>query len=164
MSYMRMTDRISSRRRISRGNGTSRLIESSLTDAISKDTHGTGCSLASAIASNLAKGFPLVKAVESGCTYISNGIATAPGFGAGNGPIDHLHSHFMSPFAPGKFIDYVISRQDVKEKWKAYTQHEFVKQLGAGTLDIEAFKFYLIQDYLFLVTSPTQILLIIINR
>lgn len=57
----------------------------------------------------------------------------------------------MTPFAPGTFIDYLIGHADVKAKWKTYTQHEFVKQLGAGTLDIEAFKFYLIQDYLFLV-------------
>lgn len=42
-------------------------------------------------------------------------------------------------------------KQRCNDAWKAYTQHDFVCQLGAGTLPAEAFKHYLRQDYLFLV-------------
>ena len=67
---------------------------------ISKHTHGTGCSLASAIASNLARGLDTVDAVKEASKYIAWAIETAPGFGKGNGPINHLHSLKISPFAP----------------------------------------------------------------
>lgn len=66
----------------------------------SKHTHGTGCSLASAIASNLAKGLSPVKAVKEASKYISWAIESSPGFGHGAGPINHLHSNYKVPFAP----------------------------------------------------------------
>ncbi|KAI5803926.1 Phosphomethylpyrimidine kinase-domain-containing protein [Geopyxis carbonaria] len=114
-------------------------------------THGTGCSLSSAIASNLAKGFPAVEAVKQACAYVAAGIRTAPKFGKGNGPIDHLHSCYTLPFAPGNFLDYLLNHPKVKGPWKAYTEHEFVNQMGLGTLNVECFKNYLVQDYLFLI-------------
>jgi len=36
-------------------------------------------------------------------------------------------------------------------EWRAYTEHEFVRQLGDGTLPLDSFKHYLAQDYLFLI-------------
>ena len=36
-------------------------------------------------------------------------------------------------------------------EWRSYTEHDFVRQLGAGTLPLESFKHYLAQDYLFLI-------------
>ena len=51
----------------------------------------------------------------------------------------------------GGFIDYLLQRKDVQEPWKQYTEHAFVQQLGDGTLPTENFRYYLIQDYLFLV-------------
>ena len=63
-------------------------------------THGTGCSLAAAIASNLANGRGISEAVREAGQYISWAIETAPGFGSGNGPLNHLHSNYMVPFAP----------------------------------------------------------------
>ena len=42
-------------------------------------------------------------------------------------------------------------KQVCSAEWRAYCEHEFVKQLGAGTLPMEAFQHYLKQDYLFLV-------------
>lgn len=67
---------------------------------VSRNTHGTGCSLASAIASNLAKGLGPVNAVKEASKYIAWAIETAPGFGKGSGPINHLHSNYKIPFAP----------------------------------------------------------------
>lgn len=70
----------------------------------SRNTHGTGCSLASAIASNLALGQQPVDAVGAAIRYIEAGIRTAPGYGRGNGPLNHFHSVHTLPFAP-----YVLS-------------------------------------------------------
>lgn len=51
----------------------------------------------------------------------------------------------------GGFIDYLLDRPDVAEVWKKFTHHDFVERMGDGTLPIEKFKFYMSQDYLYLV-------------
>ena len=53
------------------------------------NTHGTGCTLSSAIASNLAKGYELDKAVERAKEYISGALAAGLDLGQGSGPMDH---------------------------------------------------------------------------
>ena len=53
------------------------------------NTHGTGCTLSSAIASLLAQGMPLEKSVRSAKTYITQAIAAGLSLGHGNGPIAH---------------------------------------------------------------------------
>ena len=53
------------------------------------NTHGTGCTLSSAIASNLAKGYELPEAVERAKEYISGALAAMLDLGAGSGPMDH---------------------------------------------------------------------------
>ena len=52
-------------------------------------THGTGCTLASAIAAGLAQGMALKPAIERAHTYVQHAIRTAPGFGGGHGPLNH---------------------------------------------------------------------------
>lgn len=54
-----------------------------------KHTHGTGCTLASAIACCLARGMSLRQAVMSARAYVRNAIKSAPGFGQGHGPLKH---------------------------------------------------------------------------
>jgi thiaminase len=58
---------------------------------------------------------------------------------------------YTLPFAPGNFVEYLLSRPDVAEAWKQHTEHVFLERLADGTLPIEAFKYYLIQDYLYLI-------------
>ena len=61
------------------------------------NTHGTGCTLSSAIASNLAKGNELESAVERAKKYISGALAAMLDLGKGSGPMDHgfdIHSEF----------------------------------------------------------------------
>ena len=61
------------------------------------NTHGTGCTLSSAIASNLAKGFELAEAVKRAKEYISGALSSQLNLGKGSGPIKHsfdLTSHF----------------------------------------------------------------------
>ncbi|KAE8860463.1 hypothetical protein PTNB73_08073 [Pyrenophora teres f. teres] len=86
-----------------------------------------------------------------GRVYIEAGIKTAVDIGSGNGPINHFHSVYMLPFISGNFISYLLDREEVQKPWKEYTQHEFVQRMGDGTLPVEKFMYYLVQDYLFLV-------------
>ncbi len=53
------------------------------------NTHGTGCTLSSAIASNLAKGYDLDTAVEKAKNYISGALAAMLDLGKGSGPMNH---------------------------------------------------------------------------
>ena len=53
------------------------------------NTHGTGCTLSSAIASNLAKGYSLEDAVKKAKAYISGALSAMLDLGAGSGPMDH---------------------------------------------------------------------------
>ena len=56
-----------------------------------KSTHGTGCTLAAAIATGVAHGFTLRDAVERAEDYVLEAIRTAPGLGKGHGPLNHGH-------------------------------------------------------------------------
>lgn len=53
------------------------------------NTHGTGCTLSSAIAANLAKGYDLPTSVERAKDYISGALSAMLDLGAGSGPMDH---------------------------------------------------------------------------
>ena len=53
------------------------------------NTHGTGCTLSSAIAANLAKGFPLDQAVSRAKAYISGALEAMLDLGQGSGPMNH---------------------------------------------------------------------------
>jgi hydroxymethylpyrimidine/phosphomethylpyrimidine kinase len=58
-----------------------------------KNTHGTGCTLSSAIAAGLAKGEPLDKAVKDAKVYVTAAIMAADelAIGEGRGPVHHFH-------------------------------------------------------------------------
>lgn len=58
----------------------------------STSTHGTGCTLASAIATGLAQGLGLSDAVVRARAYVVEAIRTAPGYGGGHGPLNHAHT------------------------------------------------------------------------
>ena len=55
----------------------------------SRHTHGTGCTLATAIACGLARGMSLVEAVGEAHAYVQQAIRSAPGLGSGHGPLNH---------------------------------------------------------------------------
>ena len=58
----------------------------------SENTHGTGCTLSSAIATNLSCGKDLIKSCELGIKYVNESIKSNLNLGKGNGPINHLNS------------------------------------------------------------------------
>lgn len=55
-------------------------------------THGTGCTLSASMAAGLAKGQSLTEAVERAVRFVGRAIATAPGLGSGQGPVNHFAS------------------------------------------------------------------------
>ncbi len=58
---------------------------------VTTSTHGTGCTLASAIAAGLAQKLDLITAVVRAREYVRAAIASAPGYGQGHGPLNHGH-------------------------------------------------------------------------
>jgi hydroxymethylpyrimidine/phosphomethylpyrimidine kinase len=68
-----------------------------------KNTHGTGCTLSSAIAAGLAKGQPLAAAVSAAKAYVSAAIAAADRLkvGSGHGPVHHFYAFERGTAVPG---------------------------------------------------------------
>lgn len=58
-----------------------------------ENTHGTGCSLSSAIACGLAEGLPVVEAVTRAKAYVAGALAAGLDLGRGCGPLDHMWQH-----------------------------------------------------------------------
>ncbi len=56
----------------------------------SRNTHGTGCTLSAAITAGLARGKPLVDATRAAVDFVQAAIKSAPGLGAGHGPLNHF--------------------------------------------------------------------------
>ncbi|CAI4051214.1 hypothetical protein N7582_005144 [Saccharomyces uvarum] len=144
-------------------------------------THGTGCTLASAIASNLARGYSLPQSVYGGVEYVQNAVAigcdvTNPRI-KDNGPINHVYAveiplekmisdecftaqdvlpkkqitSAADKIPGGNFFEYLINHPKVKPHWDTYVNHEFVKKVADGTLDRKKFRFFIEQDYAYLV-------------
>ncbi|KAH8980791.1 hypothetical protein EDB92DRAFT_260788 [Lactarius akahatsu] len=124
----------------------------------SKNTHGTGCTLsaalACALACALARGEPLVEAVKFATMYTHHGIATAFPIGSGHGPLNHMHALFSRPLnRPTPRDPYPLVRALIRSNadvWKQYVRHDFVRQLGEGTLSRERFLHFIKQDYHYL--------------
>lgn len=115
------------------------------------NTHGTGCTLSSAIAANLAKGFSLSESVRRAKDYISGALSAMLDLGAGSGPMNHAFD-LQGEFAKEKNMkttDRLIAA--TADIWKKYNEHPFVMGLQNGTLDKAKFRYYIIQDYLYLV-------------
>jgi hydroxymethylpyrimidine/phosphomethylpyrimidine kinase len=55
-----------------------------------RNTHGTGCTLSAAVAAGLARGAPLLAAVEDALDFVHRAIASAPNLGSGSGPLNHF--------------------------------------------------------------------------
>ena len=64
------------------------------------NTHGTGCTLSSAIASNLAKGYTIEEAIKLAKDYLSDALSAMLDLGRGSGPLKHNFN------LQGKYSDY----------------------------------------------------------
>ena len=130
-----------------------------------KNTHGTGCTLSSAIAAGLAKGADLVTAVQDAKTYVTAAIAAADRLqvGHGHGPLHHFHRAmeyvmttrrtFIGAAAAGILAAPAIARADTL-KWKMVTSWpkrlpgpgmsaervaERIRALSGGRIDITVY-------------------------
>ena len=73
--------------RLVRADGTALSFEGSR--IATRHTHGTGCTLSSAIATYLGMGLPLEEAIDRARGFVRSALRAAPGFGAGAGPLGH---------------------------------------------------------------------------
>ncbi|CCE88958.1 Piso0_001752 [Millerozyma farinosa CBS 7064] len=135
----------------------------------SKDTHGTGCTLSSAIAANLANGRSLSKATQLAIDYTQRGmISLKKKLGHGNGPLNHAISpqeslksetHKTSGKSTqetileeyGSVLEYFKSHPKVEPKWQEYTHHKFVGLLAKNELPFDEFLYFLKQDFYYLI-------------
>jgi len=115
-----------------------------------RHTHGTGCSLSSAMATLAAHGLAWPDALARAKRWLTGALEQAEALhvGRGNGPIDHLHE--LRPF-----ID--LGRSWSAERWQATAPTRadvdacgFVRGLASGDLGRAAFEWYLGQDLLYL--------------
>ncbi|KAI8338408.1 Phosphomethylpyrimidine kinase-domain-containing protein [Chlamydoabsidia padenii] len=115
------------------------------------NTHGTGCTLSAAIASELAKGAGAYQAIQTATTYIQDAIATSlESVGKGSGPVNHFHNLRWMPYTGKSFVQAM--RDALPEGlWSNFIDHPFVRGLADGTLPKDSFIYYIKQDYLYLV-------------
>ena len=113
-----------------------------------RNTHGTGCTLSSAIAANLAKNFSLEDSVQRAKDYISGALGAGLDLGKGCGPMNHAFNLTGKFSESQSLLDRLMN--SVKDIWPEYNNHPFVKGIETGTLDKNKFKRYIIQDYLYL--------------
>lgn len=115
-----------------------------------RHTHGTGCSLSSALATLAAHGLDWPAALTRAKRWLTGALENAEALhvGRGFGPIDHFHE--LRPF-----LD--LGGSWTAERWAATAavradidRCEFVRGLASGDLDREAFAWYLAQDLLYL--------------
>ncbi|KAJ1022550.1 hypothetical protein NDA16_003539 [Ustilago loliicola] len=145
--------------RTSQSEGTYVLFVKPLIDSTA--THGTGCTLSSAIAASLAQGHSLLRSTSIAIKYVQNAIANGiHDLGKGPGPLDHSYplqprGLITSPTASGSAAahPFALNRSLISNSldvWTAFVQHPFVLGLADGTLAREGFEWFMKQDYLFL--------------
>lgn len=137
-----------------------------------KNTHGTGCSLSSALATRLGAGDDAAAALEWSTQWLHEAIAHADALrvGTGHGPVDHFHraqrlmraaSAVPLPHLAGPLKEEAQAAQPrvaaagphtqrlwniAAAQWDAIVALPFIEDLGSGALDESAFSFYLDQD------------------
>ena len=118
-------------------------------------THGTGCTLSSAIAAMCSHGYPIRLAVAHALQFIQRVLASGlDEVGRGHGPLNH-DANLMSrgvalrtPSNPAPLTTALASRS--WKAWRSYTRHPFVQKLGHATLPKEALCWFMQQDYVYL--------------
>jgi thiaminase II len=112
-----------------------------------QNTHGTGCTLSSAIAAGLAKNESVLTAYRNARNYLQNALKYSFNIGKGHGPLNHYHNSVLFP----DNRTFVQTLKDyAKKEYDDYVNHEFVKRIADGTLPVESFKHFLCQDYIYL--------------
>ncbi|EPQ29772.1 uncharacterized protein PFL1_02445 [Pseudozyma flocculosa PF-1] len=118
-------------------------------------THGTGCTLSSAVAASLAQGHSLLRSVSIGIDYVQRAIACGiEDLGQGSGPLDHgfpIQARSLpraTRQAPHPLTLHLVSNS--LPLWAAFTRSPFVLGIADRSIPLEAFVYFLRQDYVFL--------------
>lgn len=101
------------------------------------NTHGTGCTLSSAIAANIAKGFSLKESIFLGKQYVTNAIRYGFSLGKGIGPTHHFYKFYKNN------EEYIKIKEKNKEKIKVLVKNNENKD----QFNLKEKKIYLITDY-----------------
>ncbi|MDR2294325.1 MAG: bifunctional hydroxymethylpyrimidine kinase/phosphomethylpyrimidine kinase [Microbacterium sp.] len=111
----------------------------------SGNTHGTGCSLSSALATALARGESLERALREAKGWLTEAIVAGPALrvGSGHGPVDHF-ARTRATDDPARWWALTAAVRD------RIDASPFVRELGGGTLAPAAFRHYVRQDALYL--------------
>ncbi|CAH2354151.1 hydroxymethylpyrimidine/phosphomethylpyrimidine kinase Thi20p [[Candida] railenensis] len=131
-----------------------------------ENTHGTGCTLSSSIAANLAKGFPIEEAVPLSIDFVHKSMGSMEKLGYGNGPLNHItepetniatvikeeeQNAEITMKTDFSALEYFKTHPKVADKWKRYVQHPFLSQVATNSLEYDKFLYFLKQDYYYLV-------------
>ncbi|KAI9098597.1 Phosphomethylpyrimidine kinase-domain-containing protein [Phlyctochytrium arcticum] len=119
---------------------------------VTKNTHGTGCTLSAAMVAYLAKGLSITDAIEQSMLVVARGLENSFAIGNGAGPLNHFASvinpNTSRALTSESFLQ--LLRSSSSSEWSQYVNHPFVLGLADGTLPIESFKHFIRQDYIFL--------------
>ncbi|QOU20097.1 hypothetical protein BRETT_004746 [Brettanomyces bruxellensis] len=134
----------------------------------SENTHGTGCTMSSFIASSLASGYNLKESVQKSIEFLNEAIRRS--IPQHNGSVNHLWRveedinlekvavnpktfEKSSPFSPKlNLLNNLIMDKDVNPIWISFTQSDFFRSLNDGTMRESAIRHFLLQDYRYLKT------------
>ncbi len=116
-----------------------------------RNTHGTGCSLSSALATVQARTGDWSRSLEEVKAWLDDSLEHADelGVGAGNGPIHHFHRIFADRPPVGAEFSRMLW-DDVENIRRAIFELPFIEALGDGSLERHQFSYYLAQDALYL--------------
>ncbi|KAJ3103806.1 hypothetical protein HDU97_009811 [Phlyctochytrium planicorne] len=126
-----------------------------------KNSHGTGCTLAAAIAAGIARGLEgifgtfssitvlEIQAVKGGIHYVRAAMTFSFPLGKGHGPVNHfLHIPDMEFQCVDSIVGYLV--ESTKALWAKFQNHPFVLKVENGSLPLSSFQYFLKQDYIFL--------------
>ncbi|MBW0479600.1 hypothetical protein O181_019315 [Austropuccinia psidii MF-1] len=121
----------------------------------SNNTHGTGCTLSAALTVYLAKGLPLVEAVDASIKYVTGAIQTSLEIGNGSGPLNHFYNVIQRSISiPSAQQQYPFTSALIDaagDLWKIFTSdHQFLAGVRNAKLPRRCFQHFLQQDYIFL--------------
>ena len=113
-----------------------------------KNTHGTGCTLSSALATQYALLGDWAAALGAAKNYLHTAIAAADELkvGSGHGPVNHFAA-LLPPVSSNPMAQWW---RDIGQLRAGIDELQFIIELSAGTLERERFEYYLAQDALYL--------------
>lgn len=129
-------------------NGQEKFFENHIVDT--NNLHGTGCTLSAAIAAHMAHGCSVETAIIKARKYTHEALSEGADYriGLGYGPVHHFY-RIWSPLLVENFSK-IVWREN-KNIYQAIVEHPFNVELADGCLDINKFKVYIQQDYLYLI-------------